>query len=166
LAGESTGPLISDAIGHAEEAAELRQRARDAGEYLALHPAIEEIKRAGSGLEDFEQLLRGPAEAGDLFSMQSLVAQFDEADRGPEANQWLADMATTGNLHTLHVLAGRLEVANQGDEAQQVWRWILEAGNSAALNNLARRLEQIDPAAAESLRRYGIEPGGTTAAPW
>ena len=155
-----------DQAGHAEEAAELRQRARDAGEYFALHPAIEEIKRAGGGLEDYEQLLRGPAEAGDLFSMQALAAQFDEADRGPEANQWLADMATAGNLHTLHVLAGRLEVANQGDEAQQVWRWILEAGNSAALSNLAQRLEQTDPAAAESLRRYGIEPGGTTAAPW
>jgi TPR repeat protein len=155
-----------DQAGHAEEAAALRQRARDAGEYLVLQPAIEEIKQAGGGLDDFEQLLRGPAEAGDLFSMQSLAAQFDEAGRGPEANQWLSDMARAGNVDALHVLAGRLEVANRGEEAQRVWRWILEAGNSAALENLAQRLEQTDPAAAESLRRYGIEPGGTTAAPW
>jgi hypothetical protein len=155
-----------DKAGHAGEAAELRQRARDAGEFLVLQPAIVDLKETGASLEDFERLLRGPAEAGDLFSMQSLAAQFDEAGRRPEANQWLADMAKTGNLEALHVLAGRLEVANRGEEAQQVWRWILEAGNSAALENLAQRLEQTDPAAAESLRHYGIEPGGTTAVPW
>jgi hypothetical protein len=155
-----------DQAGNAGEAAELRQRAREAGEYLLLQPAIEEIKQAGGSLEDFEQLLRGPAEAGDLFAMQSLAAQFDEADRGREANQWLVDMAKEGNLHTLHILVGRLYVANQAEEGERVWRWILEAGNSAALENLAQRLDQTDPAAAESLRRYGIEPGGTTAAPW
>jgi TPR repeat protein len=155
-----------DQAGHAEEAAELRQRARDAGEWLVLHPAIEEIKQAGGGLEDFERLLRGPAEAGDLFSMQSLATQFDEAGRGPEANQWLAEMAKTGNLHALHVLVGRLEVANRREEAVQVWRWILEAGSSVGVERLAPHLEETDPAAAESLRRYGIEPGGTTAAPW
>ena len=71
-----------------------------------------------------------------------------------------------GNLYALHVLVGRLYVANQDEEGERVWRWILEAGNSAALENLAQRLDQTDPAAAESLRRYGIEPGGATAAPW
>lgn len=78
----------------------------------------------------------------------------------------MADLARAGNVYARHVLAGRLEVADRSEEAQRLWRWILEAGNSAALENLAQRLEQTDPAAAESLRRYGIEPGGTTAAPW
>jgi uncharacterized protein YidB (DUF937 family) len=155
-----------DVAGHAEEAAQLRQRAREAGEYMLLQPAIQEIKQAGGSLEDFEQLLRGPAEAGDLFAMQSLAAQFDEAGRGPESNQWLADMAKEGNLSALHVLVGRLYLANQDEEGERVWRWILEAGNRAALENLAQRLDQTDPQAAESLRRYGIEPGGNSAAPW
>ena len=75
-------------------------------------------------------------------------------------------MGREGNLYALHVLMGRLYVANRDEEGEQIWRWILEAGNSAALENLAQRLEQTDPAAAGSLRRYGIDPGGTTAAPW
>ena len=107
-----------DQAGNAGEAGELRQRAREAGEYLLLQPAIEEIKQAGGSLEDFEQLLRGPAEAGDLFAMQALASRFDEADRGPEANQWLADMARDGNLYALHVLMGRLYVANRAEEGE------------------------------------------------
>jgi hypothetical protein len=75
-------------------------------------------------------------------------------------------MAKEGNVDALHVLVGRLEVANKREEAQRVSRWILETGNSAALENLARRLDKTDPTAAEALRRYGIAPGGTTAAPW
>ena len=98
--------------------------------------------------------------------MRTLAEQFDDAGRGPEADQWLADMGREGNLYTLHVLMGRLVRGASDADGEQVWRWILEAGNSAALENLAQRLEQTDPIAAESLRRYGIEPGGATALPW
>jgi hypothetical protein len=57
-------------------------------------------------------------------------------------------------------------MAHRDADGERVWRWILEAGNSAALENLAQRLDQTSAAAAESLRRYGIEPGGATAPPW
>jgi hypothetical protein len=39
-------------------------------------------------------------------------------------------------------------------------------GTSVCLENLAQRLDQTGVAAAESLRRYGIEPGEATAPPW
>ena len=107
----------------------LRQRARDAGEYLALFPAIAEIEQAGGGLDDFEQLLRRPAEAGEPFAMQTLATKYDEAGREAEANQWLGDLARAGNLVALHVLAGRLELANRNEEAELVWRRIIELGN-------------------------------------
>jgi uncharacterized protein YidB (DUF937 family) len=152
--------------GRTEEAAKLRQRAREAGEYLVLQPAIEELKRAGSSLENFKNLLQGPAEAGNLYAMQTLAERFDDAGRGPEADRWLADMGREGNLYALHVLVGRLYMAHQDAGGERIWRWILEAGNSAALENLAQRLDQTGAATAESLRRYGIEPGGTTAPPW
>ena len=152
--------------GRAEEAEVLRQRARDAGEYMALYPAIAELEQAGGGLDDFEQLLRRPAEAGELFAMQTLARKFDEAGRETEANQWLGDLARVGNLGALHVLAGRLELANRNEEAERVWRRIIELGNSAGVHNLAQRLERNDPDRADNLRRYGIEPGGSTAAPW
>ena len=152
--------------GNALEAAELRQRAREAGEYMVLQPAIQQITQARGTLADFEDLLRGPAEAGDLFAMRTLAEQFDAAGRGPEADQWLADMGNEGNVYAFHVLMGRLYVAHRDADGERVWRRILEAGNPAALENLAQRLDQTDPGAAENLRRYGIEPGGTTAAPW
>jgi hypothetical protein len=151
--------------GNAVEAAELRQRAREAGEYMVLQPAIQQTTQAGGTLADFEDLLRGPAEAGDLFAMRTLAEQFDAAGRGPGADQWLADMGNEGNVHAFHVLMGRLYVAHRDADGERVWRRILEAGNSAALENLAQRLDQTDPGAAEDLRCYGIEPGGTTAAP-
>jgi len=152
--------------GRAEEAEVWRQRARDAGEYFALWFAIAEIEQSGGGLDDFEALLRPPAEAGDLFAMRTLAERFDAAGRGSEANQWLSDSAEAGNLNALHVLAGRLQQASRGGEAEQVWRRIIEAGNSFAVHSLAQQFEGTDPTRADSLRRYGIEPGGSTAAPW
>jgi uncharacterized protein YidB (DUF937 family) len=169
-AGETSSLVILagrlELAGRTGEAAKLRQRAREAGEYLVLQPAIEELRQSGSSLEDFENLLRGPAEAGDLYAMRTLAEQFDEAGRGPEADRWLADMGKKGNLYALHVLVGRLYMAHRDADGERVWRWILEAGNSAGLENLAQRLDQTGAAAAESLRRYGIEPGGATAPPW
>ncbi len=152
--------------GRAEEAEVWRQRARDAGEYFALWFAIAEIEQSGGGLDDFEALLRPPAEAGDLFAMRTLAERFDAAGRGSEANRWLSDSAEAGNLNALHVLAGRLQQASRGGEAEQVWRRIIEAGNSFAVHSLAQQFEGTDPTRADSLRRYGIEPGGSTAAPW
>lgn len=152
--------------GRAEEAEVLRQRARDAGEFMALYPAIAEIEQAGGGLDDFEQLLRRPAEAGEPFALQTLAKKFDEAGREAEANQWLSDLAQAGILSALHILAGRLELANRNQEPEQVWRRIIETGNSAGVHNLAKLLERTDAVGAENLRRYGIEPGGSTAAPW
>ena len=61
-----------DQAGKTEEAAELRQRAREAGEYLVLQPAIRELEQAGGSLEDFEALLRGPAEAGVGLNPQTI----------------------------------------------------------------------------------------------
>ena len=100
------------------------------------------------------------------FAMQTLATKYDEAGREAEANQWLGDLARAGNLVALHVLAGRLELANRNEEAERVWRRIIELGNSAGVHNLAQRLERNDPDRADNLRRYGIEPGGSTAAPW
>jgi hypothetical protein len=98
--------------------------------------------------------------------MQTLAGKLDEADRSTEANQWLSDLAQTGNLNALHVLAGRLEMANRKKEAEQVRLHIIELGNSAALPSLVQQLKDTDPGRAENMRRYGIEPGGSTAAPW
>jgi hypothetical protein len=138
---------------------------------MALYPAIAELEQAGGGFDDFEQLLRRPAEAGEPFAgqhfaMQTLATKYDEAGREADANQWLGDLARAGNLVALHVLAGRLELANRNEEAERVWRRIIELGNSAGVHNLAQRLESNDPDRADNLRRYGIEPGGSTAAPW
>lgn len=144
----------------------MRQAARDAGEFMALHPAIQEIEETGGGLDDFDQLLRGPAEAGDFYSMRTLASKFDEAGREADANMWLRESADMGNLNALHVLAGRLQLANRGEEAEHVLRQIIELGNGPALPSLAEQLKETDPARAENLRRYGIEPGGNTAAPW
>jgi hypothetical protein len=169
-AGETSSLVVLasrvEQAGNAVEAAELRQRALEAGEYMVLQPALQQITQAGGTLADFENLLRGPAEAGDLFAMRTLAEQFDAAGRGPEADQWLADMGDEGNVYALHVLMGRLYLAHRDADGERVWRRILETGNSAALENLAQRLDQTDPQAAENLRRYGIEPGGATAAPW
>ena len=100
-AGETSSLMILagrlELAGHTGEAAKLRQRARVAGEYLVLQPAIEELRQAGSSLENFENLLRGPAVAGDLYAMRTLAEQFDEAGSGPEADRWLADMGKEGN---------------------------------------------------------------------
>jgi uncharacterized protein YidB (DUF937 family) len=155
-----------DQAGRGEEAEEWRQRARDAGEYFALWFAIREIEQAGGDLDDFEQLLRPAAEAGDPYAMRTLAENFDNAGRGAEANQWLSDSAQAGNLNALHVLAGRLELANREEEAEQVRRRIIEAGNSAAVFSLAQQIQSTDPTRADNLRRYGIEPGGDTALPW
>jgi TPR repeat protein len=156
----------ADQAEEAEEAEVWRQRARGAGEYFALYFAIAEIEQSGGGLDDFEALLRPSAEAGDLFAMRTLAERFDEAGRGAEANQWLSDSAVAGNLNALHVLAGRLQLAGRGQEAEQVWRRIIEAGNIAGVQALAQQLEGTDPTRADNLRRYGIEPGGSTAVPW
>jgi hypothetical protein len=124
------------------------------------------IKQSGGGLDDFAALLRPSAEAGDLFAMRTLAERLDEAGRGAEANQWLSDSAGAGNLNALHVLAGQLQLAGRGQEAEQVWRRIIEAGNIAGVQSLAQQLEGTDPTRADNLRRYGIEPGGSTAVPW
>jgi hypothetical protein len=155
-----------DQAGRTEEASLMRQRARDAGEYFALYYAITEIEQAGGSLDEFEQLLRPPAAAGDIFAMQTLARKFDETGQPSEANQWLSDLAQAGNLNALHVLAGRLEQANRKEEAEQVLRRIIELGNPAALPSLAQQLKDTDPGRAENLQRYGIEPGGGTATPW
>lgn len=114
------------------------------------YPAIAELEQAGGGLDDFEQLLRRPAEARELFAMQTLARKLDEVGRETEANQWLDDLARVGNLGALHVLAGRLELANRTEEAEQVWRRIIELGNSAGVHNLAQRLERNDPDRADT----------------
>lgn len=152
--------------GRAEEVEVWWQRARDAGEWFALHPAIVALEQAGGSLDDYEQLLRPAAEAGDIFAMRTLAERFDQAGQGDEADQWLRSAADTGNLNALHVLAGRLQLVGRDQDAEHVGRRIIEAGNSAAVQTLADRLERTDPTRANDLRRYGIEPGGSTAAPW
>lgn len=152
--------------GRSAEAEQWRQSALDAADYFALMAAIDQIEQAGGGVEDYERLLRHPAEAGDDFAMWRLAQRFDEVGRGAEADQWLAESAEVGNLNALHVLAGRHEQAGRGKEAEQWRRRIIEAGNSAGVPTLADRLDQSDRAQADHLRRYGIDPGGATAAPW
>ena len=56
-------------------------------------------------------------------------------------------------------------MANRKEEAEQVRLRIIELGNSAALPSLAQQLKDTDPGRAEDLQRFGIEPGGSTAAP-
>jgi TPR repeat protein len=152
--------------GRNEEAEQWRRRALDAADCSALTAAIAQIEEAGGGVEDFGRLLRRPAEAGDVFAMMSLAQRLDGAGRGAEADQWLRGSAAAGNLTALHVLARRYGQAGRSHEAEQWWRRIIEAGSSAGVPALADRLGQSDRAQAEHLRRYGIDPGGATAAPW
>jgi hypothetical protein len=83
-----------------------------------------------------------------------------------EGDLWLSRSAGAGNLKALHILAGRHEEVGRGHEAQQWRRRIIEAGNSADIHTLADQLDRSDRTQAEYIRRYGIEPGGATAAPW
>jgi hypothetical protein len=59
--------------GCGKEAEQWRRRALDAADYFALTAAIDQIEQAGGGVEDFERLLRRPAEAGDIFAMMTLA---------------------------------------------------------------------------------------------
>src|SRR5713101_6099931 len=81
-----------------DEAELWRRRACQAGEYLALQAAITGIEQRGGDAEEIEQLLRGPAEAGDIWSMKELADRLDQASRGAAADQWLKAMADEGNL--------------------------------------------------------------------
>ena len=122
--------------GNAVEAAELRQRAREAGEYMVLQPAIQEITQAGGTLADFEALLRGPAEAGDLFAMRTLAEQFDAAGLAPRPTSGSPTWGRKGIVCAPRPDGAPVRGAS-GVDGEKVWRWILEAGNSAALENLA-----------------------------
>jgi len=114
--------------GRSAEAEQWRHRALAAGDFFALSAAIDQIEQAGGSIEEFERLLRHLGEAGDDFAMMRLAQRFDEAGRGEEADQWLAESAKVGNLNALHVLAGRHEQAGRGKEAEQWRRRIIEAG--------------------------------------
>jgi tetratricopeptide (TPR) repeat protein len=149
--------------GRHDEAELWRRRACQAGDYLALHAAMTGIEQRGGDTGDVEQLLRGPAEAGDIWSMKEMADRLNQAGRGAEADQWLTAMADEGNLNGLHILAARLQQANRLAEAEQVWRRIIESGNYLAIYNPIVQPQQTD---LSDMQHYGIEPGGATATPW
>jgi hypothetical protein len=149
--------------GQHDEAELWRRRACQAGHPFALQDAIADIEERGGGAEEIEQLLRGPAEAGDIWSMKELADLPDREERGAEADKWLTTMADQGNFGALSVLAARFREADRLAEAEQVWRRIIESGNDLAIYNPIVRLQQDD---LSEMQRYGIEPGGATANPW
>ncbi len=152
--------------GRGEEAEGWRRRAFDAGDYFAVFAAIAQIEQDGGGIEDFDRLLRGPAEAGNDFARMSLVERLVKAGRSEEAENLLRPAAEAGDFAALMRLVVRLDEGGRGDEAEQWLRRALELGYAQAPHVLADRLDKTDPAQAERLRRFGIEPGGVTAAPW
>jgi len=151
--------------GRVDEAEHWRRKALEAGAYFALLPAIEQIKKAGGGVQEFEQLLRGSIDA-DGTVIRALIEWLDQAGRGTEAEQWLREAAESGHLVALHYLIGRLEQAGRAAEADQWRRRLVETGTYGGVHQVALQLDKTDPARAERLRRYGIEPGGATSAPW
>jgi hypothetical protein len=60
-------------------------RPETAADYVALSAAVDQIERAGGGAEDFERLLRRPAEAGAVFATMSLAGRLDWAGRARKA---------------------------------------------------------------------------------
>jgi hypothetical protein len=71
-----------------------------------------------------------------------------------------------GVLEQYRRLLGRLDEAGRGEEAENVLRQAVEAANGTPISLLAEWLGKTDRPQAERLRRYGMELGGATAAPW
>jgi tetratricopeptide (TPR) repeat protein len=81
-----------------------------------------------------------------------------------EASQWLQRAADAGDLNASCQI---LDSAGRSDEARLLLRDALERGDRSAERKLTQWLERAGHSQeSDQLRRFGIEPGGSTAEPW
>ena len=169
LAGDSSTMWILanrlEQAGERAEAEQWRRRALEAGSHFAVSAAIEEIRRMGGSIQEFERLMRGELGA-DIQVMQALTNWLDESCRTAEADQWLREAAAAGQVVALHLLMGRAQLRGQQEDVDHWRRRLVETGTWGGVFQLVQQLQNTDPVQAEQVRRYGIEPGGATADPW
>ncbi|MFE9750140.1 methyltransferase, FxLD system [Saccharothrix saharensis] len=124
--------------------------------------------------DEAEELLRCAAEVQPSPADRHVVAERAEAmrdlchllrrlERPEEAGRWLRRSADAGDLDASCEL---LVQRGQHHEALRLLRHAVEAGVPLAEEKLAERLRRAGRAEeADRLTRFGIEPGGATAAP-
>jgi uncharacterized protein YidB (DUF937 family) len=157
--------ILADLLGqagHTEEAEQWKGRVLDAGGSIA----ISQIEHGGGSKEDIQRQLRDFAEAGSIMAMGRMIDLLKQAGRGDQAEQWLRHAATTSNSLASMLLVHLLDETGRSEEAGQWLRRAIELEGTSAAQELAERLDTTDPAEAERLRHYGIEPGGATASQW
>jgi len=135
-------------------------------------------------MEDYADWLNESGQQSEAGSWR-MMAYFSEHDPGATFNEspaaawmrwgsWIAKglhyheprlrpAAEAGDDSTMLNLAEVYHCADRDGDAQRWLRRAIEMGNTRARDKLAALLDGVE---ADSLRRFGIEPGGKTADPW
>ena len=143
------------------------RRQAEAGDPKAMRGLATSLERMGRSEEAEEWRLRVATRTGGAEDMWAYAGWLDSVGRGEEADEWRRRTGESGDPAIMWMLAWWLQRVGRGDEAEYWWRRAAEAGEYNAMWTLAWWLQRVgrgDEAA--RLRRYGIEPGGSTASPW
>lgn len=172
------------ARGEPDAAITLWQSAVDAGRPWAVVPLAELLTGFGRR-QEAEELARAAAECGNHSAMIFLGERLSDP---AEAERWLRT-AAPDSVEGTRALANWLENSGRPYEAVEVWQPFVRRGDHRSLRrtiDILRRaadLEGVDRLhrtavetghlgsksyfdSDKALARYGIEPGGATAAPW
>lgn len=153
----------ADHRGRFRIAAELYQRAADAGGTRALAELAWRQGRAGD-LDGAEQLLQRLIDAGDTGALSQLAQLRQRAGDLDGAETLAQQAADAGDTGPLVELAWRRGEAGDLDGAERLAQLAADAGNINALVRLARRCEEAgDLDGAERLAQRATDIGGRDA---
>ncbi|WP_211769720.1 tetratricopeptide repeat protein [Kutzneria sp. CA-103260] len=118
-------------------------------------------------VDDAIALYRRLAEEGDTHALIRAALLAERNGQTDQILAWLRGRVDAGDTTALRLTAELSERSGRPEEAIRWYRRVVEAGNPSGLERLTHLLRQSDQAEeADSLRRYGLVPGGTTAEPW
>jgi tetratricopeptide (TPR) repeat protein len=131
--------------------------------YISAKGVVRQINGANE-VESASGWLRAAVDDGCPHSILILVELTDPAD----AEDMLRESITLGNYRAMPQFVNVLERKDRAGEAEAMLRTTVEAAPRldawSLLTELVERMGRTDEA--KAMQRYGIEPGGQTAAPW
>lgn len=153
-----------DDAGETNEAERLALQAAAEGDPAPLRKLAERRRKNGDSAAE-KRLYQLAADAGDTRSQRELGRLLRDFGDNEGAKQALQLAVNAGDREARRALAELYETTGDMHLAEDLARQAANESDARILTRLARTRSRKDPRW-QQLLRYGIEPDGTTSAPW
>ncbi|MGJ5748584.1 hypothetical protein FB563_6104 [Streptomyces puniciscabiei] len=153
-----------DDAGEWSEAEQLALRAAAKGDPVPLRKLAERRRKNGDMAAE-KRLYQLAADAGDTRSQRELGRLLHDSGDDAGAKRALKLAVNAGDRQARHSLAQLYETTGDTHLVEDLARHAANEGDARLLTNLARRRGRSAPGW-QQLLRYGMEPDGSTSAPW